>query len=319
MTIGSNGGPPLADDVPQLSYFKFYPSDFLAGTADMTAEERGIYITALCVMYDRMGGMPFDERKGAPLMRVDIRVYRRVRDKLLEDGKFVRDGDLIRNMRVEKEITDYVREYKRRSEAAKKREAERRLHRTSDELQANLSETSSRSSAEVSKKSVELGAKNPTISKDRPPQEHHIPESRSQKPESRREERIEQAAAAVARPAALPQSDLTDLQNKLLDACNGALDNPANCSGLLNLSIPQMWMAEGADLQLDILPALRAIGQRDHGKRIRAWAYFTNAVAQAKAARLAGLPSVQPKQSTGTSVGAKLRAMAERQNGGSNV
>jgi uncharacterized protein YdaU (DUF1376 family) len=188
MQLGSNGGPPLADDAPPLTYFKFYPSDWLAGTADMTAEERGIYITALAVMYDRMGGMPYDERKGAPLMRVDIRIYRRVRDKLIAEGKFVRDGDMIRNMRVEKEITDYVRDYRRRSEAAKKREAERRLHRTSGELPANLSETSARSSEEVSKKLVELEAKKPTISKDDGPQDDHILEARSQKPEARTKE-----------------------------------------------------------------------------------------------------------------------------------
>lgn len=187
MTTLHNGGPPLVDDVPAMTYFKFYPSDWLAGTADMTAEERGIYITALCVMYDRMGGMPFDERKGAPLMRVDIRIYRRVRDKLIADGKFVRDGDLIRNMRVEKEITDYVIEFRRRSEAAKKREAERKLHRTSAELPANLSETSPELLQEVLKKLSELDGKNPTKTTKQETQDDHILEARSQKPEVRKE------------------------------------------------------------------------------------------------------------------------------------
>lgn len=316
--IGHNGGPPLTDDVPSMSYFKFYPSDFLAGTADMTAEERGVYITALAVMYDRMGGMPFDERRGAPLIRVDIRIYRRVRDKLIEMGKFFRDGDVIRNTRVEKEITDYIIEFRRRSEAAKKREAERRLHRTSGELPANFRQTSSELPAEVPEKSGELETKKSIKTTDAAPQPDHIPEARSQKPEVRKE-RIE---AASPRTAALPVSDLQQLQDRLLDACNGALDNPANCLGLLNLAIPQMWLAEGADLELDVLPTLRAIGQRDHGKRIKAWNYFTAAVAQTKAARLAGLPAVEPqpkKQSGGFSVAAKLRAHRERLNGGSDV
>lgn len=115
--------------------------------------------------------------------------------------------------------------------------------------------------------------------------------------------------------------DFKSLETQLLDACNGALDNPVNCQGLLSLATPLMWLDEGADLDRDILPTLRALGQRDHGKRIRTWDYFTHAVAQAKAKRLAGLPAVevQPKKQTGFSVAAKLRAHRERLNGGSDV
>ncbi len=70
--IGDNGGPPLTDaDVPSLTYVKFYPGDFLTGTMHLTLEQRGAYITALCVMYDRMSGFPYDEREGAALLRVD--------------------------------------------------------------------------------------------------------------------------------------------------------------------------------------------------------------------------------------------------------
>lgn len=313
-----NGGPPLTDaDVPSLTYVKFYPGDFLTGTMHLTLEQRGAYITALCVMYDRMSGFPYDEKEGAILLRVDKRVYRRVRDDLLADGKFYRDGDMIRNRRVEDEIRDYISEYIRRSEAAKRREAERRLHRTSGELRPNLSPTSPELMAEVPRKSEPLEAKNQTKTTDQGPQRDHIPESRSQKPEARKE-KIE---AAVPRPAALPPSDLQVLETKLLEACNGALDNPVNCQGLLNLSVPQMWLASGADLELDVLPVLRAIGRRDHGKRIKAWQYFSGAVSQAMTTRLAGLPAVdlQPKKSTGYSVAAKLRAHRERLNGGDNV
>ena len=114
-------------------------------------------------------------------------------------------------------------------------------------------------------------------------------------------------------------NDLTDLYDQLLDACNGSLDNPVNCSALLSLAIPQMWMNEGADLQLDILPTLRAVGKQTHSKRINSWAYFTRAVAIAKQQRVAGLPDVPAKRpaSPGSmSLGAKIRAHKERQNQG---
>ena len=88
--------------------------------------------------------------------------------------------------------------------------------------------------------------------------------------------------------AALPVPD--DLSNRLIEACNGSLDNPVNCMGLLNVSTPLMWISQGCDLELDVLPTLRAAGQKYHGKRIRDWSYFTGMVADAKAKRERGLP-----------------------------
>ncbi len=116
--------------------------------------------------------------------------------------------------------------------------------------------------------------------------------------------------------------DLRELERKLLDACNGSLDNPVNRQGLLDLSTPLGWLNSGADLELDVLPTLRAVGHRNTGKGISSWNYFTKAVAQAMANRMAGLPAVEPqskKHSGGYSVAAKLRAHRERLNGGENV
>jgi hypothetical protein len=83
--------------------------------------------------------------------------------------------------------------------------------------------------------------------------------------------------------------DLDKLNEQLLEACNGALDNPVNCQGLISLAIPQMWLAEGCDLKMDVLPTLKAVGQKAHGKRVQSWSYFTKAVGDAKRAREKGL------------------------------
>lgn len=83
--------------------------------------------------------------------------------------------------------------------------------------------------------------------------------------------------------------DPREFEKQLLDACNGALDNPVNCSGLLSLAEPQMWLEQGCDLQKDILPTLKAVGTKAHGKRIKTWTYFSGAVADAKKAREKGL------------------------------
>lgn len=85
--------------------------------------------------------------------------------------------------------------------------------------------------------------------------------------------------------------DYNALSEQLVDACNGALDNPVNCQGLASLAIPLMWMREGCDLQADIIPTLVGYGKSAHGKRIRSWDYFTGGVTKARDARIKGLPT----------------------------
>lgn len=112
---------------------------------------------------------------------------------------------------------------------------------------------------------------------------------------------------------------LSDLESQLIEAAEPALDNPANCLGLLSLATPHMWLSQGCDLALDILPTLRAVAKMNAGKRVRSWDYFTRSVAQARANRLAGLPSVtaDPKQSkNGRPSHAEVRAILERMSAG---
>lgn len=42
-----------------MKYFKFYPSDFILGTAFFTVEEVGVYIRLLCYQWDK-GALPYD-------------------------------------------------------------------------------------------------------------------------------------------------------------------------------------------------------------------------------------------------------------------
>lgn len=111
---------------------------------------------------------------------------------------------------------------------------------------------------------------------------------------------------------------LDSLESKLLDACNGALADPVNCLGLLSLAIPTMWINEGCDLELDILPTLRAVGKAKHGDGINSWHYFTKPIAQAKKRREAGLPSVtgpQQKPSQRDRYRKAFKAVAEEKGG----
>lgn len=108
------------------------------------------------------------------------------------------------------------------------------------------------------------------------------------------EEKLPTSNVATQLPrevATRPKIDLDQLSDRLLAACNGALDNPVNCQGLLSMNIPLMWLNEGADLERDVLPTLHAAGKKFHGKRIRTWGYFSGMISDAKAARERGLPA----------------------------
>lgn len=99
--------------------------------------------------------------------------------------------------------------------------------------------------------------------------------------------------AAEALDGASRLIDLDALDRRLRDAAGPVLDNPVNSSGLLSLSVPLGWLRAGADLELDVVPALRSVAARGSRLRVRDWSYFGRAVAEAVQRRAAGLPSVE--------------------------
>jgi hypothetical protein len=121
-----------------------------------------------------------------------------------------------------------------------------------------------------------------------------------------KKENTEQVAAPTLEPARAEPSVAAPphLVDRLIEACNGSLDNPVNCMGLLSSATPQMWLDRGADLERDVIPTLEAAGKKYHGKRIRDWNYFTGMVADAVEKRKAELP----KGSTGTAPKESSRA-----------
>jgi hypothetical protein len=117
------------------------------------------------------------------------------------------------------------------------------------------------------------------------------------------------------REAALPRQDLNQLSDRLIEACNGSLDNPVNCQGLLNLATPMMWMNQGCDLELDIIPTLTAAGKKHHGKRIRSWDYFSAMISETKSKRERGLPVVEIDKPATTPGMTAFMAALERRKG----
>lgn len=88
----------------QIKWYKRDPSAALNGMMELDLQERGAYNTVLDLIYSRDGILPDDDRFIAGWLRVDVRVWKRIKSSLIERGKlFISDG-MIRNERADVEV-----------------------------------------------------------------------------------------------------------------------------------------------------------------------------------------------------------------------
>lgn len=87
--------------------------------------------------------------------------------------------------------------------------------------------------------------------------------------------------------------DLDGLSERLCEAA-GIRDETAS-PGLLAVSEPLNWLRSGCDLEADVLPTLKAVAAKKRGGPPKTWAYFSNAVFEARDRRLAPAPDVVPR------------------------
>lgn len=94
--------------------------------------------------------------------------------------------------------------------------------------------------------------------------------------------KIKQSSAATREPSSLDR-----LRERLLAASGGIVTS-------LSMTEPQRWLANGFDLEADILPVIEAKARQWKQGRIASWAFFTKIIADAKATRLAPVPEGSP-------------------------
>lgn len=79
----------------QIKWYKRNPEQALNGMMGLSLDERGAYNTVLDLIYHRDGKLPDDDRFLAGYMSVDVRVWRRIKTRLIGLGKLsVVDGVL---------------------------------------------------------------------------------------------------------------------------------------------------------------------------------------------------------------------------------
>jgi uncharacterized protein YdaU (DUF1376 family) len=250
----------------------FSIADYCEATEGMPHDVERLYFRMLMKMYSREGGLPDSDNDNARMFGYrDVRTYKTLKAKLLKwpDAILVKDGEL-RNARVDSDLVEV--EIRKRSAAdrgriggsSKKDRPE--IKRGSQEDRPSIPHTTNNENNDLAEASPSPSP-SPTPSPS---------ESAST---------VEQDPAADARP-----DDPHELFKKLTQAANGSLSTVA--IGLECVGEPIAWIRGGADLELDVLPMVRALGHRAEPRSINSWRYFASAVAQAKARRERGLPQV---------------------------
>jgi uncharacterized protein YdaU (DUF1376 family) len=88
----------------QIRWYKRDPDAALQGMFELNLEERGAYNTVLDLIYSKTNQLPDDERFIAGCLRCDVRVWKRIRRRLIALGKIYLDDGCIRNKRADHEV-----------------------------------------------------------------------------------------------------------------------------------------------------------------------------------------------------------------------
>lgn len=292
--IGHNSSPAglaealRAEDGEEIvfHYVQWHVNDYIAGTMGMPLEIEGAYQRFLMRLYQRGKPLPDDDRFMSTAMSVSLRIWKRIKEALVTLGKIIVKAGCLTNGRFEQERQKRAEEMRKRSAAAQARWAKAaKSGETSPKFEPSLPETSAKLPANVGKKVNKIN--------DAPTEVHMLTNNQNPITNNQDNDTVQARASEPVKFDRSPQS-LDSLQNRLLEACNGAA-SPAACPGLLSMAEPIRWIEGGCDLELDVIPTIKA---RAHGVKkgsVRSWSYFTQAVADAKATRERPMPAGEAK------------------------
>ena len=71
----------------RISRVFFYAGDWRSGCIGLTLEQEGLYVSVCAFQWETGRRVPIDDRDAASALMLDMRMYRRVRDQLIERGK----------------------------------------------------------------------------------------------------------------------------------------------------------------------------------------------------------------------------------------
>lgn len=100
-----------------LRWYKRDPRAALSGMMELSLEERGAYNTVLDLIYIHDGSIEDSQRLIAAWLHVDVRIWRRIRQRLLDLGKLYIQAGNLRNERADSEVLSALHRHRTASEA----------------------------------------------------------------------------------------------------------------------------------------------------------------------------------------------------------
>lgn len=105
-----------------IAHIAFYPSDWLAGTRGMSAEETGVYITLVSRIYEMAGPIERDDDRLSRLCGCKTKSrFVKALEYLISEGKIIETPDGLTNDRAEKEIKNATEKSDKAKAAAQSR------------------------------------------------------------------------------------------------------------------------------------------------------------------------------------------------------
>lgn len=90
----------------KIRWYKRHPDAALQGMMELSLEERGAYNTVLDLIYSNDGSVVDDDKFIAGWLRVDVRVWKRIKSRLIELKKLYVDNNTLRNHRADREVDE---------------------------------------------------------------------------------------------------------------------------------------------------------------------------------------------------------------------
>jgi len=239
-------------------YYRRNADRALVGMMPLTLEERGAYGTIIDLIYSRTNRLVDDDADLCSYLRCDIRVWRRIKARLLELGKIHIEDGFIRNRHATEEINS-------RKKGGRTGQLPLDLGDTSAELPANLGRTygptcTPKSEPQLSKNKDMGGAASHARANSKAYSNKNI------KP-----------LTPLERP---PNDDLMNYEKLVLFACwlLGRSSLAASEQQILT-----EWLEAGYDLNAragDLERSMTRYRELNHGERPKTLSYFTPMMAQ---------------------------------------
>lgn len=71
----------------------------------------------------------------------------------------------------------------------------------------------------------------------------------------------------------------------------------AESTALARITVPKRWLAEGCDLERDVLPAIRLVASRRPPRSVRSWSYFSAEVLATRKVNTDPIPEIALRRS----------------------